>query len=109
MAFLNAGSGTGGGQGSPRSIASSPGVLMGGLSEGIRPPKSSNMVNRGRRWTPEKISSSSLRTTVSFSSSAPARVSNTSRYSVRMAHASVCAASMRLRTSSSISRATSWE
>ncbi|SKT87951.1 Uncharacterised protein [Mycobacteroides abscessus subsp. abscessus] len=36
-------------------------------------------------------------------------MSSTSRYSVRIAHASVCAASMRLRTSSSISRATSWE
>ena len=43
IAFLNAGSGIGLGHGSPRSIASSPGVLIGGLSDGMRPPKSSNI------------------------------------------------------------------
>ncbi|COX73670.1 Uncharacterised protein [Mycobacterium tuberculosis] len=82
---------------------------MGGLSDGIRPPKSSNMVSRGRFSTSAKMLSSSGRCRVSFSSSSPAKVSSTSRYSVRISHASVCAASISLRTSSSISRATSWE
>src|SRR5205085_7998717 len=56
IATLNAGSGTGLGHGSPRSIASSPGVLIGGLSDGIRPPKSSNMVSLGRFFTSPKRS-----------------------------------------------------
>ena len=108
IAALNAGSGTGFGHSSPRSIASSPGVLIGGLSDGMRPPKSSNIVSRGRFLTSEKIASSSARCSVSFSSSSPASVSRMSRYSVSTSHASVCAASMSLRTSSSMIWATSW-
>src|SRR5699024_11467964 len=38
----------GGGHGSPRSIACSPGVLIGGFSEGLRSPNSLNTVILGR-------------------------------------------------------------
>ncbi len=70
---------SGGGQGSPRSIASSPGVLIGGRSDGRRGPNSSKVVILGRFSTSAKMTSRSLRSSVSFSSSAEASESRMSR------------------------------
>lgn len=81
---------------------------MGGMSDGIRPPKSLNAVIRGRLRTSASTSASWALCRVSFSNSSPARRSSASRFSVRISQASVWATSMSLRTSSSISRATSW-
>src|SRR5699024_8602420 len=73
-----AASSRGGGHGSPRSIANSPGVLIGGLSEGSRSPNSLNTVILGRFSTVAKIRSRSLRCNVSFSSTSRTRLSSTS-------------------------------
>jgi hypothetical protein len=55
-----------GGHGSPRSRARSAGVWIGGLSDGVRWPKSLNAVIRGRFSTASKIRSRSTRVSVSF-------------------------------------------
>ncbi|SKZ15814.1 Uncharacterised protein [Mycobacteroides abscessus subsp. abscessus] len=75
----------------------------------MRSPNSLNVVIRGRFSTSDRMFSRSLRVSVSFSKSSLASTSRVSRYSDRIAHASVCAASISRRTSSSISLATSAE
>ena len=85
------------------------GISIGGLSLGVRLPNPVNVLCGGRLRTGLRMRSRSSLASVSFSTSSSTIESSTSRYWTRISQASSCAASIRSRTSESMSAAMSSE